>query len=123
MGILVNLKKYGAKIILFLLGFTIVSCNSLKRVEYDEVLITKNTLYADDKKVNDEDIQSLIIEEPNSSLLGYPLRRNLYNLAKKDPDASYRSWVERKDRKSTRLNSSHVTIAYAVFCLNADTGE
>src|SRR5690625_6965167 len=24
----------------------------------------------------------------------------------------------RKDRKSTRLNSSHVAISYAVFCLN-----
>src|SRR5437773_4769219 len=26
-------------------------------------------------------------------------------------------WPERKDRKSTRLNSSHITISYAVFCL------
>src|SRR5437867_10758898 len=30
-----------------------------------------------------------------------------------------RAWlgVERRDRKSTRLNSSHRTISYAVFCL------
>src|SRR5690606_41534539 len=27
------------------------------------------------------------------------------------------SWPEAKDRKSTRLNSSHVKISYAVFCL------
>src|SRR5690625_6233394 len=27
------------------------------------------------------------------------------------------SKIERKDRKSTRLNSSHVAISYAVFCL------
>src|SRR3712207_8166160 len=26
--------------------------------------------------------------------------------------------VPRKDRKSTRLNSSHANISYAVFCLN-----
>src|SRR5699024_11637925 len=26
--------------------------------------------------------------------------------------------IERRDRKSTRLNSSHVSISYAVFCLN-----
>src|SRR3989442_9619270 len=26
-------------------------------------------------------------------------------------------WTERRDRKSTRLNSSHVRISYAVFCL------
>src|SRR5437773_6805360 len=25
--------------------------------------------------------------------------------------------IEDKDRKSTRLNSSHITISYAVFCL------
>src|SRR2546430_11127157 len=28
-----------------------------------------------------------------------------------------RSWLSRKDRKSTRLNSSHSQISYAVFCL------
>src|SRR5690606_41658748 len=28
---------------------------------------------------------------------------------------------ERRDRKSTRLNSSHVKISYAVFCLNKKT--
>src|SRR5690606_39612104 len=28
---------------------------------------------------------------------------------------------ERKDRKSTRLNSSHVKISYAVFCLKKKT--
>src|SRR5256885_3740832 len=27
------------------------------------------------------------------------------------------SHVERRDRKSTRLNSSHLVISYAVFCL------
>src|SRR5256885_12253318 len=27
------------------------------------------------------------------------------------------AWSTRKDRKSTRLNSSHLVISYAVFCL------
>src|SRR5690349_24107397 len=26
-------------------------------------------------------------------------------------------WLSRRDRKSTRLNTSHVEISYAVFCL------
>src|SRR5437870_9092119 len=35
-----------------------------------------------------------------------------------DRDSSSRSFGEDKaDRKSTRLNSSHVAISYAVFCL------
>src|SRR5437667_3550903 len=29
----------------------------------------------------------------------------------------------RKDRKSTRLNSSHITISYAVFCLKKKNKE
>src|SRR5699024_11698560 len=30
-------------------------------------------------------------------------------------------WVVIQDRKSTRLNSSHVSISYAVFCLKKKT--
>src|SRR5256885_7331169 len=32
-----------------------------------------------------------------------------------------RNAVEREDRKSTRLNSSHLVISYAVFCLKKKT--
>src|SRR5436305_5169420 len=31
-------------------------------------------------------------------------------------------WLFRTDRKSTRLNSSHVRISYAVFCLKKKRG-
>src|SRR5690606_41705749 len=34
-----------------------------------------------------------------------------------DTDARYNAVSEGLDRKSTRLNSSHVKISYAVFCL------
>src|SRR5438045_5180017 len=34
------------------------------------------------------------------------------------PDSSFRETINRgRDRKSTRLNSSHLGISYAVFCL------
>src|SRR5690606_41433667 len=33
------------------------------------------------------------------------------------PEAELGTHVEEQDRKSTRLNSSHVKISYAVFCL------
>src|SRR5699024_11269419 len=32
-------------------------------------------------------------------------------------------FLSRKDRKSTRLNSSHVSISYAVFCLKKKNGS
>src|SRR3712207_1414155 len=31
--------------------------------------------------------------------------------------AEHREYIEQEDRKSTRLNSSHANISYAVFCL------
>src|SRR5437868_7769669 len=38
-------------------------------------------------------------------------------LAAVDADAGEHERQNRRDRKSTRLNSSHVSISYAVFCL------
>src|SRR5256885_13239061 len=34
-----------------------------------------------------------------------------------DDEKSVRLWDASEDRKSTRLNSSHLVISYAVFCL------
>src|SRR5215468_11624581 len=39
------------------------------------------------------------------------------------PVCSNRSAAPRRDRKSTRLNSSHITISYAVFCLQKQIAE
>ena len=77
------LKNY-TKIGLLLLGFATTSCNTLKRVDDNELLLTKNVIYTDDKKIYDKDIYSLISLKPNSTVLGYPLRLNIYNLAKKE---------------------------------------
>src|SRR3712207_7102775 len=42
-------------------------------------------------------------------------------------DVGIEAWLDAQDRKSTRLNSSHANISYAVFCLkkkkNARTRE
>src|SRR5256885_3306071 len=38
-------------------------------------------------------------------------------MAQKKPDAKVNQQIAVEDRKSTRLNSSHLVISYAVFCL------
>src|SRR5690606_40920583 len=43
-------------------------------------------------------------------------------LGKLDPHSVYISKREMEDRKSTRLNSSHVKSSYAVFCLKIKRG-
>jgi outer membrane protein assembly factor BamA len=100
-----HLKGYTAKIGIFLLIAVLASCNALKRVEEDELLLTRNSIIADGEKIVDEDIKSLIVQEPNTRLLGYPLRLNLYNLAKKDPDSLYQAWLHRKPKREERLAS------------------
>ncbi|HKL90357.1 MAG TPA: hypothetical protein VJ880_04165, partial [Allomuricauda sp.] len=74
-----------AKIGLLLLLLSILGCNTLKKVEEDELLLTKNTILVDDEKVNSSEVKGLIRQKPNSSILGYPLKLNLYNLAKENP--------------------------------------
>src|SRR5699024_12390688 len=41
----------------------------------------------------------------------------LYLLYSNYPKKGKSAWYDELDRKSTRLNSSHVSISYAVFCL------
>lgn len=79
------------------------SCNALKRVGEDELLLTRNTIYTDGERVASEDVQSLVIQKPNSTLLGYPLKLQLYNLAKENPDSSYQAWLYRKPKRVERL--------------------
>src|SRR5258707_10634704 len=47
--------------------------------------------------------------------LGGPLTRHIRLSRLEEAVAAY--YVGRRDRKSTRLNSSHANISYAVFCL------
>ena len=96
--------------LLSLLAIVLLSCNSLKKVEDDELLVIKNTIYADSIKVNNEELESLVYQKPNSTVLGYPLRLNLYNLAKENPDSSYNAWLYRKESgKARRIFSGQGT--------------
>ncbi len=96
-------KKTYAKISLILLAIATTSCNALKRVGEDELLVKKNNLFTDSLKVVDEDIESLILQKPNSTVLGYPLRLNLFNLAKENPDSSFQQWLHKKEKRQERL--------------------
>ncbi|BDW91639.1 membrane protein [Flagellimonas marinaquae] len=82
----------------------ISGCNTLKKVGEDELLLTKNSIFVDDEKVNNSEIKGLISQKPNSSVLGYPLKLNLYNLAKENPDSSFQDWLNRKEKREKRLN-------------------
>ncbi|MGB5190814.1 MAG: outer membrane protein assembly factor, partial [Robiginitalea sp.] len=100
-----HVVKLPAKIGLFLVGLSFFSCNVLKRVEPDELLLTDFEIYADSVKANDSDVESLVSQKPNSRVLGFPLKLHLYNLAKPNPDSAYQDWLYRKDKRYDRLEA------------------
>src|SRR5690606_41915976 len=66
--------------------------------------------------------------DPSSIIASYPFQpdlalNNLIAVYRKYPSLFWGEYgfrimdLKKKDRKSTRLNSSHVKISYAVFCL------
>jgi len=86
------LRNQTTKISLFILIVVIISaCNSLRRVPNGKMLLTKNEILVDGKKESNEDITNQLYQKPNSSLLGYRLRLNIFNLANPNPDSTYKA--------------------------------
>lgn len=99
-----HLKKIMTKISLFLLiGIILVACNTVKRVPEGKRLLKKNEIIVNDEVKKEEEIHNLLYQKPNSTILGYNLRLNLYNLAKPNPDSSFKAKVIANPKKYERL--------------------
>ncbi len=79
------------------------ACNTTRRVPENKHLLMKNQVVVNGKTETNDDVTELIYQKPNSSILGYRLRLNLYNLAKKNPDSSYWAKFTRKPGKYKRM--------------------
>jgi outer membrane protein assembly factor BamA len=98
------LKKYLPKIaLLFLTGSIFFSCSLVKNVSEENQLLTKNKVLVDDKVMNSEVAEGILLQKPNSTFFGFPLRLTLYNLAKKNPDSSYNNWLNKKPNRKENL--------------------
>lgn len=99
------MKNYLSKItLLFVLGTIIYSCSLTKRVPDGEKLLIKNEIYINDKINNEERINNLLVQQPNTKFLNYPFGLTLYNAAKPNPDSSYQAWLNKKPNRIKRLN-------------------
>lgn len=98
------MKKHVTKISLFILiGLIIVSCNVTKKVPAGKRLLVKNEITVDNKETKQEDVFIQLYQKPNTSILGYHLRLNLFNLAKKNADTSYAKWLAKKPNRRKNL--------------------
>jgi len=97
------LKKIFTKITAFILiAILICACNAVKRVPDGKNLLIKNDIIVNGKSTNDETASDQMYQKPNSNLLGFRLRLNLYNLAKLNPDSSYQAKFKNNPGKYER---------------------
>ncbi len=65
------------------------SCNAVKRLGKDDLLLTNNTVFVNDKKNNTDALNNLLYQKPNGKfpLFGIPIKLHIYNLARPHIDS------------------------------------
>jgi len=100
------LRKHLTKISLFLgIVLLFAACTITKRVPEQKRLLIRNEITLNEKPARDENVFFQLYQKPNSSILGYRLRLQLYNLARQQADSAYNQWLDRKPNRRKRLNS------------------
>lgn len=91
--------------LILVIAVVLTSCNAVKHLEDDELLLTKNTVIVDGDETNESEPYSLLIQKPNPKIpiLGVPLGLHIYNLAEKHPDSTFESWLHRKPNRERNL--------------------
>ncbi|MFH6767963.1 BamA/TamA family outer membrane protein [Gaetbulibacter aquiaggeris] len=92
-------------LILLIITSLIISCDAVKRVPEESYLLSKNTIYVNDKKENSENINNLLYQKPNSKILNVPLRLHTYNLARPNIDSIVNAKIDRRPKKRQHLES------------------
>lgn len=108
-----HLSKTCTKISIFILiGVLFLSCNSTRRVPQGKMLLTKNEISVNGKTTSDEEILNIPVQKPNTKLLGYRFRLNMYSIANQNPDSTYQAKFiknpEKYKRKSSWLSKKQV---------------
>jgi hypothetical protein len=81
------------------------SCNAVKNVTQEQLLLTKNTIEVDGQKIEDFGVFSQLTQSPNTKipLIGIPAGLHLYNLADQQPDSTFTTWLEKKPKREQKL--------------------
>lgn len=91
------MKNKATKIALIILSaWALYSCSLTKRVPDNRKLLKKNEIIVNGDKEKTDEVNNQLYQQPNTSVLGYNVRLRLYNLAKPNPDSSYKAWLDRK---------------------------
>lgn len=94
------MKNHFTKISLFILiAVVFAACNSTRKVPDGKRFLAKNEILINGKKERSEELTNLLVQKPNTSILGYRLRLNLYNLANIHHDSTFRAkYIDNPDK-------------------------
>jgi len=81
----------------------LTSCNAIKRVPEDKLLLTKNTIHIDDKVNKTEIINNLLAQRQNKKIALIPLRLYIYNTARPNIDSIVNSNINRTSKHRRNL--------------------
>ena len=92
---------------LFLVTSFLVSCDAVKQVPEEKSLLSKSSIFVNDKKENSESINNLLYQKPNSKIigLGIPFRLHIYNLARPNIDSILNANLKKRPNKRSNLES------------------
>ena len=100
------MKRISTKITAFIvIAILICACNAVKRVPDGKLLLTKNEITVNNKVIKEENVFNQLYQKPNTTLLGYRLRLNLYNLANLNPDSTYQAKFTNNPEKFRRMSN------------------
>ena len=76
---------------IIVIGLISFGCSTTKRVPDGKMLLIKNEIIVNNKKNDQEEVYNQLYQKQNTSILGYHLRLNIFNLAKPKTDSIYRA--------------------------------
>ncbi|CAM1334774.1 BamA/TamA family outer membrane protein [Tenacibaculum aestuariivivum] len=82
----------------FLLVILFNSCNTIKYVKENELLLAKNAIYIDSVKNTSQKITELLMQKPNAKALGIPLSLYFYNLGNPNGAKTPKKWGLKKPK-------------------------
>lgn len=94
-----------AKIILItVVCFLFSNCNSIKKVNENQLLLTENKIYVNGEETSNKKLYNYLLQRPNKKILGVPFKLGLYNWANDNADSLYVQKLRSTPKKKKLLS-------------------
>ncbi len=94
------------KIAFIILSISLItSCNSVKRLNDNQHLLTENSVIVNDKKIKDLEVLSYINQRPNQNVFGLPFALYVYNWSNPKFESTVEQWSIRKPKTTNFIQT------------------